>query len=66
MKILCTKEEFRRIIVACENDGNNCSCGCALFNICPYNRIDDNTEQEPGDWLSSICEIVSEEVSGND
>lgn len=60
MKITCTKEEYRSMILGCAEAsrvGYCSSCGLAL--ICEH-------ECDPGDWLSEHCEIVPEEDKSDD
>lgn len=57
MKITCTKEEYRSIILGCADTVRAGCCNmCALTLICEH-------EYDPGDWLSDHCEIVPEEES---
>ena len=56
MKITCTKEEYRSLILGCADSVRMGNCGtCGLALICERECGD------PGDWLSEQCEIVTDE-----
>lgn len=80
MKILCTKDEFRRIITACESPDNGCRLGslqCCFVALCPFARDElpeDGSPSLRGDWLTEHVELIPDgyepriivEVSGRD
>ena len=52
MKLECTKQEFRKMIVAC-NESTSCF-SCAFRNFCTEADVD------KGEFIANIAEIVSE------
>lgn len=55
MKIICTKEEYRSLILGCADTVRSQYCNmCAFAMIC-------ERDCDPGDWLSELCEIALED-----
>ena len=52
MKIYCTKHEFKKLIVNC-NESTYCYC-CVLGNIC------ENNEADKCEVLINIVELISD------
>ena len=57
MKIICTKEEFKELILTCVN----AACkGCALFPFCARGAIDEYCEIQETEPLTATAEETAE------
>lgn len=60
MRIICSKDEFRNLILSCERSG---SCtGCILDDFCT-NRQLHSEDYIKSELLSDVCEVQSDDVT---
>lgn len=60
MRIICSKEEFMRLILNCERS-RSCT-GCILDDFCTDRQIH-SEDYIPGELLSDLCEVQSDDVT---